>query len=93
MTAWEAASALLEVESLQGKGVDPDKEHLDPITTTAAGPAMPTHLPELFSKQIQYWRHLQRWKLKRFRAKALMHMNSALNPISTAAAGPMKLHL
>ena len=37
---------------------------------------------------------LQRcWKLKRLSAKALMHMKRMLKPTSTAAAGPMKLHL
>ena len=37
---------------------------------------------------------LQRcWKLKRLSAKALMHMKRTLKPTSTAAAGPMKLHL
>lgn len=37
--------------------------------------------------------HQRCWKLKRLSAKALMHMNRMLKPISTAAAGPMKLHL
>ncbi len=55
---------------------------------------MPSCRLSCYLKQPTAPEHLQRcWKLKGFRAKALMHMNSLLKPFSTAAAEPgMPIH-